>query len=105
MTESSLSARPHGPKQPGQPGPSTPFPLVEQRRPSDRPAAVRGAKRRSEPLTARTNLESSATRERGFKSEGEGPLEEAPVGACADVRGATLLVELRPAPAYPSAPP
>ena len=63
--------------------------------PSTRPAAVQGAKRRSEPLTARTDLESSATRERGFKSEGEEPLEEAPGGACADARGDTLLVELR----------
>ena len=35
---------------------------------------VQGAKRRREPLTARTDLESSATRERGFKSEGEGPI-------------------------------
>ena len=58
--------------------------------PSDRPAAVQGAKRRSEPLTARTDLESSATRERGFKSEGEGPVEEAPGGACADARVETL---------------
>ena len=69
---------------------------LKQRLPSDRPAAVQGAKRRSEPLTARTDLESSATRERGFKSEGEGPVEEAPGGACADARGDTLLVELRP---------
>ena len=52
--------------------------------------------RRSGPLTARTDLESSATRKRGFKSEGEGPLEKAPGGACADARGDTLLVELRP---------
>ena len=67
----------------------------EQRVSPDRPGAVQGAKRRSEPLTARTDLESCATRERGFKSEGEGPVEEAPVGACADARGDTLLVELR----------
>ena len=67
----------------------------EQRVSPDQPAAVQGAKRRSEPLTARTDLQSSATRERGFKSEGEGPVEEAPGGACADARGDTLLVELR----------
>ena len=42
------------------------------------PQQSRARSGRSEPLTARTDLESSATRERGFKSEGEGPLEEAP---------------------------
>ena len=50
-------------------GPSTrPAPPLfprEQRRPSDRPRAVQGAKRRSEPLTARTDLESSRARGKG----------------------------------------
>ena len=36
----------------------------EQRHPSDRPGAVQGAKRRSEPWTARTDLERFAVRER-----------------------------------------
>ena len=37
----------------------------EQRVSPDRPAVVQGAKRRSEPLTARTDLESLQARERG----------------------------------------
>ena len=47
-------------------GPSTrppPFPR-EQRLSPDQPGAVRGAKRRSVPLTARTDLERFAVRER-----------------------------------------
>ena len=83
------------PKTPDSRSPTPPFSLVNSARPSDRPAAVQDAKRRSEPLTARTDPRSSATRERGFTSEGEGPVEEAPGGACADARGDTLLVELR----------
>ena len=47
-------------------GPNPPFSLVNSP-PSDRPGAVQGAKRRSGPLTARTDLES-------FKSEGKGEL-------------------------------
>ena len=50
-------------------GPSTrpEIPLFprEQRVSPDRPVAVQGAKRRSEPLTARTNLESSRARGKG----------------------------------------
>ena len=53
----SLSARPHGPP--------PPFPSREQRVSPDRPAAVQGAKRRSEPLTARTDLESLQARGKG----------------------------------------
>ena len=37
----------------------------EQRRPSDRPGAVQGAKRQSEPLTARTDPGSCGTRGKG----------------------------------------
>ena len=72
-------------------------PLFPHKQPSLRigPQQSRARSGESGPLTARTDLESSATRERGFKSEGEGPLEEAPGRACADVRGSTLLVELR----------
>ena len=47
----------------------------EQRVSPDRPAAVQGAKRRSEPLTARTDLQSSAARERGFKKTKPGDPE------------------------------
>ena len=39
------------------------------------PAAVQGAKRRSEPLTARTDLQSSVARERGFKKTKPGDPE------------------------------
>ena len=50
-------------------GPSTrpEIPLFprEQRVSPDRPGAVQGAKRRSEPLTARTDLESFSEREKG----------------------------------------
>ena len=50
-------------------GPSTrPAPPLfprEQRVSPDRPAAVQGAKRRSEPLTARTDLESGEARGKG----------------------------------------
>ena len=47
-------------------GPSTrPLFPREQRCPSDRPGAVQGAKRRSEPLTARTDLESCEARGKG----------------------------------------
>ena len=42
---------------------------LKQRLPSDRPAAVQGAKRRSGPLTARTDLESFRARERGIQEE------------------------------------
>ena len=57
--------------------PSTRPPLSprEQRVSPDRPAAVQGAKRRSEPLTARTDLQSSAARERGFKKTKPGDPE------------------------------
>ena len=55
--EGNLSARPHDPK--------PPFFPREQRVSPDRPAAVQGAKRRSEPLTARTDLESSRARGKG----------------------------------------
>ena len=57
--------------------PSTRPPLSprEQRVSPDRPAAVQGAKRRSEPLTARTDLESSVARERGFKKTKPGDPE------------------------------
>ena len=60
MAERFLSARPHGPNAP------TPLSPREQRSPSDRPGAVQGAKRRSEPLTARIDLESSTTRGKGI---------------------------------------
>ena len=43
----------------------------KQRSPSDRPGAVQGAKRRSGPLTARTDLESYATRGKGGTAGGE----------------------------------
>ena len=88
MAERFLSARPQGPNPP-------PFSFVNSASLQIGPQRARAPSRRSEPLTARTDLESSATRERGFKSEGEGPVEEAPGGACADARGDTLLVELR----------
>ena len=42
-----------------------PFSLINSYPPSDRPGAVQGAKRRSGPLTARTDLESFGARERG----------------------------------------
>ena len=60
------------------------------------PEQSRGAKRRSVPLDGedRSGI-IQAPREKGFKSEGEGPVEEAPGGVCADARGDTLLVELR----------
>ena len=45
-----------------------PFSLVNSVSP-DRPTAVQGAKRRSVPLTARTDLQSSVARERGFKKQ------------------------------------
>ena len=44
----------------------------EQRVSPDRSGAVQGAKRRSEPLTARTDLESCEARERGSAVEGVG---------------------------------
>ena len=44
-----------------------PFPR-EQRVSPDRPAAVQGAKRRSAPLTARTDLESCSTRGKGYRT-------------------------------------
>ena len=57
-------------------GPSTrpEIPLFprEQRVSPDRSGAVQGAKRRSEPLTARTDLESCEARERGSAVEGVG---------------------------------
>ena len=58
MAERNLSA---------QTRPETPTPLFprKQRSPSDRPGAVQGAKRQSGPLTARTDLESYATRGKG----------------------------------------
>ena len=80
-------------------GPSTrpEPPLFPHKQPSLRigPQQSRARSDESGPLTARTDLESSATRERGFKSEREGPVEEAPGEACADARRDTLLVELR----------
>ena len=56
-------------------GPSTrpeppPFFPRGQRVSPDRPVAVQGAKRRSVPLTARTDLESLEARERGFLPTG-----------------------------------
>ena len=50
-------------------------PARKQPRLPDRPAAVQGAKRRSEPLTARTDLQSSVARERGFKKTKPGDPE------------------------------
>ena len=75
-------------------GPSTrpapPLSLLNSASPrSARSSPGRGT-RRSGPWTARTDLESSATRERGFKSKGEGPLEQAPGGACPNARVETL---------------
>ena len=65
MAERFLSARPHGPKQPDNQDHPPSFPR-KQRLPPDRPAAVQGAKRRSVPLTARTDPGSS--RARGTRS-------------------------------------
>ena len=50
------------------------FPRKQPRLPA-RPAAVQGAKRRSEPLTARTDPQSSGARERGFKKTKPGDPE------------------------------
>ena len=50
----------------GRPETTTPLFPRKQLSPSDRPAAVQGAKRRSETLTARTDLESSKAREKGI---------------------------------------
>ena len=52
---------PLGPASPAQP----PLSPRKQLSPSDRPGAVQGAKRRSGPLTARTELESSGARGKG----------------------------------------
>ena len=57
---------PKGSFRPGKPGPNPPFFPRKQRSPSDRPGAVQGAKRRSEPLTARTDLESLQARGKGL---------------------------------------
>ena len=58
-------------------GPSTrpEIPLFprEQRVSPDRPAAVQGAKRRSEPLTARTDLELFETRGKGVLAHWRAP--------------------------------
>ena len=56
---------------------------LKQRLPSDRPAAVQGAKRRSEPLTARTDLESFRARERGIQEEA---LKQASLPTTAKIR-------------------
>ena len=64
----------HGPEKPDNQAHPSPFPR-KQPRLRDRPAAVQGAKRRSEPLTARTDLESSVARERGFKKTKPGDPE------------------------------
>ena len=53
------------PTRPRAPRPEPPLSPREQRRPSDRPGAVQGAKRRSEPLTARTDPKSSRARGKG----------------------------------------
>ena len=63
MAERNLSARTQ---------PKTPTPLFPRKQPSpsDRPGAVQGAKRRSGPLTVRTDLKSSATRGKGIAVDG-----------------------------------
>ena len=59
----------HGPEKPDNQAHPSPFPRKQPRLP-DRPAAVQGAKRRSEPLTARTDLQSSvASGSTGFETE------------------------------------
>ena len=58
MAERFLSARPHGPRPPLFPRKQRVFRIG--------PGAVQGAKRRSEPLTARTDLESFRAREKGL---------------------------------------
>ena len=68
----------------------------EQRVSPDRPGAVQGAKRRSVPLTARTDLELSRARGKGIQERGGRAGRGSPRRACADDRGDTLLVELRP---------
>ena len=47
-------------------------PARKQPRLPDRPAAVQGAKRRSEPLTARTDLQSSVARGKGVQEDETG---------------------------------
>ena len=71
---------PHGPKQPDNQAHPPPFPR-KQPSPSDRPAAVQGAKRRSVPLTARTDLESCSTRGKGIPH----PFRQHPLlGGCSE---------------------
>ena len=62
MAERFLSVRPHGP--------NPPFSLVNSASPQIGPQRSRARSGEAYPLTARTDLESFATRERGFKSEG-----------------------------------
>ena len=80
-------------------GPSTrPEPPLfprEQRVSPDRPAAVQGAKRRSEPLTARTDPGSFGEREREQATPAGGLLRGFPQRSMR-TRASTLLVELRP---------
>ena len=78
----SLRPGKHGPKQPDNQDHPPPFPR-KQRLPSDRPAAVQAAKRRSEPLTARTDLESFRARERGIQEEA---LKQASLPTTAKIR-------------------
>ena len=67
----------------------------EQRVSPDRPAAVQGAKRRSGPLTAKTDPGSFGERERGQATPARGLLRGFPQRSMR-TRAATLLVELRP---------
>ena len=56
---------------------------LQRRLPSDRSAAVQGAKRRSVPLTARTDLESFRAKERGIQEEA---LKQASLPTTAKIR-------------------